>query len=170
MAFDQMSEQDDPSEASTLTFLTFRIGTQVFAVDVHFVREILAAGALSKLPNTPHDVLGMIDLRGQAIAIIDLAGKLGAEPDGEDDDRVIVFEFSVDGRTTSLGAIADEVLRVDEVLLEAIEPVPETLSGWRCEEASGMIRSEECIAILLRIDHILCRGVRQGPMEFEYAN
>ena len=170
LSFDQMLEQDDAVDVGSVTFLTFRIGAQVFAVDVQFVREILASGALSQLPNAPHDVMGMIDLRGQAIAIVDLAGKLGARPDGAEDDRIIVFEFSIEDRTTSLGVIADEVLRVDEVAEDAIEPVPETLSGWQCSEARGMIRTGDSIAILLRIDHILCQGVRQSAMAFEYAN
>ncbi|WP_121063757.1 chemotaxis protein CheW [Chachezhania antarctica] len=170
LSFDQMLEQDEAADVDTVTFLTFRIGAQVFAVDVRFVREILASGELSQLPNAPHDVMGMIDLRGQAIAIVDLAGKLGARADGAEDDRIVVFEFSIDDRTTSLGVIADEVLRVDEVPEDAIEPVPETLSGWQCDEARGMIRTEDSIAILLRIDHILCHGVRQAARPFEYAN
>lgn len=156
------SSDDDPS---TPTVLTFMLGRQLLAVDVHRVREILDRSAIMPLPSAPHDVLGMIDLRGQTIAIVDLAGRIGVDPPAETG-RIIVFELPNGGGTTSLGILADKVLRVREIGEDSVEEVPETLSDWRCDMASGMLRTDEGIAMILRIDHILGATARPGPFDF----
>lgn len=166
-SFDDVPGADDAAEAGGLTVLTFELGSQVFAVDVHRVRAILDRTEIAPLPNAPHDVLGMIDLRGEGIAIVDLAARIGAARDRREDARIVVFEFPQEGRTTSLGVLADRVLRVREAAEDALEPVPETLSGWRCEVADGMLRSEEGIAIVLGIDRILGGGGAPGPFDFD---
>jgi purine-binding chemotaxis protein CheW len=160
------SPDDESEEIKPLTILTFKIGSQVFAVNVHLVREILDMSEINPLPNAPHDVLGMIDLRGQSIAIVDLASRIGACSEGRQDQRIIVFEFPNGDRMTSLGVLADRVLRVRETSEEAIEPVPETLSGWRCDVADGMVRSDDGIAIMLGMDRILGGSGQPGPFDF----
>ena len=168
LALDQMEDPDAASEETPpLTVLTFALGAQVFAVDVHRVREILDATEIAPLPNAPHDVLGMIDLRGQSIAIVDLASRIGAQAEMGSAGRIVVFEFDQDGKTTSLGVPADRVLRVREIPGDTIEPVPDTLSGWRCDVADGMARTDDGIALILGIDHILAGSDEPGPFDFE---
>ena len=67
---------------------------------------------------------------------------------------------------TSLGVIADRVLRVREMVDKDVEPVPETLTGWKCEVAGGMLRTEDGIAMILDIDKILCADGLPGPFDF----
>ena len=168
--WDAQGQAEDPegiAEAPPpLTVLTFALGTQVFAVDVHRVREILDATEIAPLPNAPHDVLGMIDLRGQSIAVVDLASRIGTRSDTGSTGRLVVFEFPRDGKTISLGVPADRVLRVREILADTIEPVPDTLSGWQCDVADGMARTDDGIALILGIDRILARTGEPGPFEF----
>ncbi|MBO9465306.1 chemotaxis protein CheW [Tropicibacter sp. R15_0] len=166
---DMETEADPETEDQPPTVLTFSIGSQLFAVDVHCVREILDMTEIGALPNAPHDVLGMIDLRGQGIAIVDLAGKIGAHLQDPSAARIIVFEFSAhtgSEETTSLGIMADRVLRVQEIDAAQIEPVPDTMSGWNCDVAEGMLRSDEGIAMLLRIQDILAGSQPRGPFDF----
>ncbi|MGR3801872.1 chemotaxis protein CheW [Marinibacterium profundimaris] len=160
---DDGGEEDSPPP----TVLTFTLGAQIFAVDVHRVQEILDRTAISPLPNAPHDVLGMIDLRGQGIAIVDLASRIGAPTANNADARIIVFEFPNGDHSTSLGVLAEKVLRVREMSDKDVEPVPETLSDWRCDVAGGMIRTEDGIAMILEIDRILCDAGRPGPFDFD---
>lgn len=169
MALDDIGDQDlDHPEAEALTVLTFTLGRQVFAVDVHRVREILDATEIAPLPNAPHDVLGMIDLRGQSIAIVDLASRIGTRMDQADGTgRIVVFEFETGTKTTSLAVPADRVLRVRDIAVDSIEPVPDTLSDWQCDVADGMARTDDGIALILGIDRILAGGTGQpGPFDF----
>ncbi|MFT6103952.1 MAG: purine-binding chemotaxis protein CheW [Paracoccaceae bacterium] len=165
-ALDEFGDQDETEEASQVVMLTFTLGRQVFAVDVGFVREILDMSEISQFPNAPHDVLGMIDLRGQGIAIIDLAGKLGTHAQSSPDARIIVFEFVREGVTTSLGVVAEKVLRVRDLAKETLEPVPDTLSGWRCDAVEGMVRTDDGIAMVLGIESILCKSDVPGAFDF----
>ena len=67
--------EDDAAEGETssATYLMFQLGQRIFAVDVRCVREVLAVCEILPLPNAPRDVVGVIDLRNQGIAIVDLA-------------------------------------------------------------------------------------------------
>ncbi len=167
-ALDSFDQEEVPAEdAQRSTVLTFALGRQIFAVDVHLVREILDMTEINPIPNMPHDILGMIDLRGQGIAIVDLAARIGASVEDWDTARIIVFELPQGAGQTSLGVVADRVLRVRETdTNDDIEPVPDTLSGWSCSEASGMLRTDDGIAMLLRIESILSVGDQPGPFDF----
>ncbi len=156
----------DTEDQKTLTVLTFTLGQQVLAVDVHCVREILDGTEIKPLPGAPGDVLGMIDLRGQGICIVDLAQRLGTHPDHREDRRIVVFEFREKDSASSIGILADRVLRVCETQPEKIEPIPETFSAWRCEAATGMLRTEDGIALLLDINRILNPALGRGDFDF----
>src|SRR6056297_1463875 len=86
-------EPEGAEAPPSLTALSFVLGGQVFAVDVHHVREIVDLADIAPLPNAPHDVLGITDLRGQSIVIVDLAARLGTRAEPADDARIVVFEF-----------------------------------------------------------------------------
>ncbi len=66
-------------ETDTSTFVTFDLGDQIFAVDVANVREILDSQVISALPNASADLIGMIDIRGQGIPVMDLSLPLGLQ-------------------------------------------------------------------------------------------
>lgn len=159
--------RDDSGAGAVATYLAFVLGGQVFAAPIGSVREIVDACAIAPLPNAPHDVLGMIDLRGQSIGVIDLAARLGLRVAPEDGGRIVVFEFGHGGTAVSLGVVTERVLRVTEVGPEAHEPVPETLSGWRCEAATSLARMEDGRAIVLDIDRLLRRDATPGPFDFD---
>lgn len=159
---DSLFDLDDDGEGEKdenslhLAILTFRIGPQIFGVDVRFVREILNMRSISVLPNSPHDILGMTEVRGQAVAMIDLASKLDLRLEEAETSRIIIFDFATDRGNVSLGVIADEVRRVHDTATAMIEPVPETLSGWQCQTIQGLIRLDESTALFLDIQRLLC--------------
>lgn len=154
-------------DAQPPTVLSFALGGQLFAVDVQRVQEILDLTEINPLPSAPHDILGMIDLRGQGIAIADLGARIGAITTPQEGARIIVFQFDIADGHTSLGVVADKVLRVREMAEKDIEPVPDTLTDWRCDVASGMLRTEDGIAMILDIDKILCGDAHAGPFDFD---
>ncbi|MBB93400.1 MAG: hypothetical protein CML68_02160 [Rhodobacteraceae bacterium] len=166
MSFEESVKDESSDDIQPPTVLTFTLGEQVLAVNVHRVQEILDLATISPLPNAPHEVLGMIDLRGQGIAIVDLASRIGATAASNRDARIIVFELPNGSSSTSLGVVADRVLRVREMVEKEIEPVPETLCNWRCDVAEGILRTDDGIAMILDIDRILCNSAQPGPFDF----
>jgi len=167
---------DAPDGPAPLTLLTFVLGGQVFAVPVTHVREIVDCSDISALPNAPHDVLGLIDLRGQSVPVVDLAARLGIRAAPGPEARIVVFAFAGgpggDGQeaaaaaVASLGVLTERVLRVAEIAQDALEPMPDTLSGWRCEAATTLARTEDGRALVLDVDGLLRRGGTPGPFDF----
>ena len=157
-------EGGETEEAPARVLVTFRLGPQVFAVDVACVREVVDLCAIAPLPGAPHGVLGMIDLREEPIAILDLASRLGVAASEGTDSRIIVFTFGA----VSLGVVADQVLRVCEVADGAVEPMPETRTGWRSEDIEGIVRTEDGAAMLLGVERILCRDA-DLPGAFDFG-
>lgn len=172
--FDALSSQDagDGEDSEARVLVTFRLGPLVFAVDVAWVREVVDLCAIAPLPGAPHGVLGMIDLREEPIAIMDLASRLGISATEGPDTRIIVFTFGADAgsdsEAVSLGVVADQVLRVCEVADGAVEPMPETRTGWRSADVEGIVRTDDGAAMLLAIDRILC-GDAGRPGEFDFG-
>jgi purine-binding chemotaxis protein CheW len=156
------------AEGEARVLVTFRLAEQVFAVDVAWVREVLDLCAVAPMPGAPHDVLGMIDLREEPIAILDLAGRLGLPAAGGVEARILVLTFGAGDDAVSLGVVADQVLRVCEAPRAAVEPMPETRTGWRSAEIEGLVRTEDGAALLLAVERIICRDAAT-PGEFDFG-
>jgi len=168
--FDALSVDETAESDQNLprTLVTFRLGPQVFAVDVGWVREVVDICETAPLPGAPHGVIGMIDLREETISIMDLASRLGIRSAEGKDTRIIVFTFGDDESAVSLGVIADQVLRVCEIDAHALEPMPDTKTGWRSADIEGLVRTEDGNAMVLEIEKILCAGADQ-PGEFDFG-
>jgi purine-binding chemotaxis protein CheW len=137
------------------TFLLFRLGARICAVDVGFVREILDVCEILPLPSAPKQVLGTIDLRNQTVGIVDFAARLGLPSTQSEDVRIVVFEFKDDGKDTLLGAMVDQVLGTYEATSAQIEPVAEAISDWRNDGVQGNVRTEDGIALVLDVAQFL---------------
>lgn len=105
------------------TFLTFSLGGQYFALSVAPVREILDEQPVAILPDAPPDVVGLIDVRGEGVPVIDVSHRLGVVAAADRDRRIVVIERpGGDGRP--VGVFADQVLSVVEIAEDGIEQAP----------------------------------------------
>ncbi len=119
---DEPAVETDEGDDSAATFLTFDLGGQTIGVGVRHVREILDLQPVTRLPNAPMDVEGVIDVRGASVPVMDLAPRLGlGAAEAGPDARMIVFERA-GGRP--FGVMADKVREVFRVDPAAIEPAP----------------------------------------------
>jgi purine-binding chemotaxis protein CheW len=92
-------------------FLTFRLGSQYFALSVEPVREILDEQPVAILPDAPADVVGLIDVRGEGVMVMDVSHRLGVVARTDHGRRIVVVERTGDdGRP--VGVLADQVLSV----------------------------------------------------------
>ena len=136
-------------------YVTLGLGDELFAVDVAFVREILDARAISKIPNAPTFMLGMIDVRGMAVPVVDLRRKLGMPPiEATEHTRIVVMEIGVDGRHRPMGLLADRVYEVTALASETMESVPEVGVRWRSDYIQAIARHNGAFVIIFDLDHL----------------
>ena len=102
-------------QPSSDQFVTLGLDKEIFAVPVELVREILDMRQPFRIPEAPAHLAGLIDVRGQAVPVIDLRLKLGLPPrDAAADTRILVIDVPIGARSLSLGLIADRVFEVTD--------------------------------------------------------
>ncbi|MEW6194079.1 MAG: chemotaxis protein CheW [Bacteroidota bacterium] len=140
-----------------LQLVSFMIGEEEYGVDILLVQEIIRMLQVTKVPNAPDYVDGVINLRGRIIPVIDLRCKLGIERKEHDKNtRIVVVEVS--GKT--VGFIVDavtEVLRIPESITE--EP-PEIVTGVNSEYIKAVGKLEDRLLILVDIEKMLASSVK----------
>lgn len=111
--------------------VTLGIGKEVFAVPVETVREILDVGNITHLPYAPPYLLGLIDVRGQGVPVIDLRMKLGVPATEQTSHtRILVLECAIAGRNLALGLLADRVFEVTALDAGEVISSPEIGQRW----------------------------------------
>lgn len=160
-------------ETDTSTFVTFDLGDQIFAVDVANVREILDRQAVSALPNASSDLIGMIDIRGQGIPVMDLSLPLGLQrlSHDESEERLIVLDFAGDSAPT-VAIAADRVRSVVEIAAGVIDPVPAVPGSWKSGAMKGVTRLDGALVYLIDLREALRMEPKdvsglKGPFDFD---
>ena len=149
MSFEQ---KDIKGSSDILQLVGFLIGKEEFAVDILKVQEINRITQITKVPNSPEFVEGVINLRGKVIPILDLRIRMGMDKKSHDNStRIIVVEVS--GKT--IGFIVDEVTEVLRIPKTVIENPPELVSGVNSDFITGVGKLEDRLLILLDLDRIL---------------
>jgi purine-binding chemotaxis protein CheW len=139
----------------TTQCLTFKLGEEVFAVDVAKVREILDFTTVTKVPQTPDFMRGVINLRGSVVPVVDMRLKFGMSATEKTVNTcIIVMEIAIDQETAIVGALADSVQEVLELEPEQIEPAPRIGTKLNTEFLVGMGKHNETFIMILNIDKV----------------
>jgi purine-binding chemotaxis protein CheW len=139
----------------TNLYLTFKLGDEMFAIYVSQVREVLDLSPITKVPQAPDFMKGMINVRGKVVPVVDLRMKFGLPPaEYTLNTRVVVVEISIDGEEVVLSALADSVHDVKEVDPDQIEPPPKMGIRWRSEFIKGIGKLDDQFIIILDIDRV----------------
>ncbi len=129
-----------------LQLVTFGLGEEEFAVDILAVQEINRMMALTRVPQSPPEVEGVINLRGKIIPVMDLRKRFGLEPAKRNDQsRIVVVE--VHGRV--LGFIVDRVSEVLRISSAIVEPAPQMVCSVDSEFIAGVGKLEDRLLIML---------------------
>jgi purine-binding chemotaxis protein CheW len=135
-----------------LQLVSFTVGKELFAVDILSVQEINRMLELTKVPQSPEGIEGVINLRGRIIPVLDLRNQFGIDPSELDENtRIIVVE--VQGNT--IGFIVDsvhEVLRINKSIIEA---TPQMNSSIDSSYVAGVAKLDDDLLILLDLDNLL---------------
>jgi purine-binding chemotaxis protein CheW len=130
----------------------FMVGKESFGVDISRVQEIVTVPEITRVPDTPDFMEGIINLRGKIVSIIDLRKRLrinGSERDKKN--RILVTE--IEGRV--VGLVVDEVSEVLRLNPDNIEPPPEMVNSVGAEYITGVGKLEDKIIMLLDVAKVL---------------
>jgi purine-binding chemotaxis protein CheW len=133
-------------------FLTFNLGEELYGVDILKVQEIKGYTKVTKIPNTPDYLKGVLNLRGSIVPIVDLRMKFGMGMTEPTSFTVIVV---VNVRNRVMGFLVDAVSDVLDLNAKDIQPPPELGSSVDITFVAGIGNSNGCLVTLLNIDRVL---------------
>ena len=137
-------------------YLTFALGSEEYGLEILKVRELIGYMEITAVPQTPHYVKGVINLRGQVIPVINLRAKFGMETiEVTEESCIIVVEVSLGNRQFSTGVIVDRVQEVLDIDGSDIEEAPQFGSSVNTDFILGMGKLGDTVKILLDIDKVL---------------
>jgi purine-binding chemotaxis protein CheW len=133
-------------------YITFKLGAELFAINVGQVREVLDLSLITRVPTAPAYMRGVVNVRGNAIPVLDLRLKFGlsATPDTVQT-RIVVLELVLEGESVVLGGLADSVHEVIELEPDQIEEPPKIGLRWKTELIQGMGKRGDQFIIILDI-------------------
>ena len=141
-------------ESSTIQFLTFRLAEETYGVEVTSVLEVQADLAITRVPRTPAFMLGVVNLRGSVVPVVDMRRKLGMSVSETEGGSIVVFEVSAEGEQSVIGGRVDGVEAVVELAPDQIEPPPKVGMQVASELIRGMGKAGDHFVILLDVDRV----------------
>jgi purine-binding chemotaxis protein CheW len=137
------------------SYLSFRLGDEMFAADVSKVLEILNLRPITKVPRCPTYMRGVINLRGNVLPVLDTRIKFGI-PLTEDtvDTCIVVLSVIMEGEPLTLGALVDSVEEVLELGESDIEAPPSIGNKFNPEYLQGMVKMDETFIMVLNVDKV----------------
>jgi purine-binding chemotaxis protein CheW len=136
-------------------YLTFKLGEEIFAIDVSKVREVLDFTTVTKIPRTPDFMSGVINLRGNVVPVVDLRLCFGMSRTAKTVNTcIVVAEMLVEGEPTVIGTLADSVEEVIDLAPDQIQPPPRMGMEIRTDFIQGMGKRDTQFVMILDIDRV----------------
>ena len=145
-------------------FLTFKLGEEVFGLEIKYVTEIVGIQPITNIPEVPEYVKGIINLRGKIIPVIDVRIKFKKEPI-EYDERTCIIVIDIDD--ISIGLIVDEVSEVATIKDEDIVPPPSYKTGFQNRYIKGVGKSKDGVKLLLDSNKLLTNEEKHNISDIE---
>lgn len=147
-------KEEIKAKVPEIQLVIFRLRDEEFGVNISEVREIVRMMEITHIPEAPGFIEGVINLRGQVIAVVDLARQFGLAQEAERPKtaRIVVIELA--GKT--VGLIVDEVPEVLRISQDSIEPTPELIeSEVHRDYLKGVGKLQDRLVILLDLEKVL---------------
>lgn len=146
--------------------LTFHLGGETYGVDILRVKEIRGWSPVTRIPQSPPHVLGVLNLRGAVVPIIDLRMRFAlASADFSPTTVIIVVSVSDGEGRRECGVVVDSVSDVSDVASEDVRSPPsmgnEGLSGC----ITGLVTTEDRMVILLSVDELIAQDLATASVD-----
>jgi purine-binding chemotaxis protein CheW len=137
------------------SYLTFRLGEEIFATNVGKVLEILEIPKITKVPRCPAFMRGVINLRGSVLPVVDARSKFGLDETNDTvNSCIMVLDINMQEQDIKIGAVVDAVQEVVEIAPEQILPAPSIGSKYRGEFIQGMVEANGQFIMVLDLDKV----------------
>jgi purine-binding chemotaxis protein CheW len=145
-----------------MQLVVFELGDESFGVDISRVQDINRMQEITEIPHAPESVVGVINLRGRVIPVIDLRKRFGL-PDvaHTKDTRIVVVHLE----GNLIGVIVDAVLQVLRISADIVEPPSPVLAGVDSRYLRGIAKLDGKLVILLDLDFVLSRREQEAISE-----
>jgi len=140
------------ADAATTQYLIVGLGREEYGMDILAVREIRGWTPVTRIPQAPHYVLGVLNLRGSIVPVLDLRLRFGL-PGEEYTHTTVTVIVTVAGRL--FGVVVDNVSDVLDVAGTAVRPVPDMGTTVDTEYLKGLTSAAERMVLLLDVDKLL---------------
>lgn len=163
----QVAAQTDAAAAGSNQVLTFTLGDETYGVDILRVQEIRGWSPVTRIPQAPSHVLGVLNLRGSIVPIVDLRMRFNLQH-AEYTPLTVIIVLSVQspiGRR-DFGVVVDGVSDVIDVAANDVKPAPEFGAQVSTEFIEGLAAVSGRMVMLLDIDHLIgadVTGVALNP-------
>ena len=147
-------------------FLTFMLAGEEYGIDILRVQEIKGLDSVTEIPNTPDFVLGVINLRGTVIPVVDLRLRFGIEQlEYNQLTVVIVVRVNHDDKELTLGFVVDNVSDVYNIAAEKINPAPDFGAQVDTSFVAGIAGVDDKMVIILDVDQVASSVNNAGSEE-----
>lgn len=132
-------------------YLSFSLGAEEYAIPLLVVKEVIAVPEITHVPFTPAHFLGIMNLRGQIISVVDLRLKFGIKPESSDETAVIICDLA----PLALGIVVDSINAVVAPLASEVAAKPDVQSSRGTEYITGVFHKDRKLVLLLDIGKAL---------------
>ncbi len=152
--YDTAGNDEDAPKGPTTQWVSFTIEGETYAVDVLKVQEVLKQVDIAPVPGAPPYILGIINLRGNVVPVLDTRKRMGLPPQSYDEStRIIILDVDED----SVGIVVDSVAEVEEVSDDAIDTAPGASNDEGSRFIQGVVSTGENLLILLDVERLIAR-------------
>jgi purine-binding chemotaxis protein CheW len=137
-------------------YLTFMLGSEIFAIGILNIKEIIEYGQLTEVPRMPDFIRGVINLRGAVVPVIDLSSRFAKQLSTISRRTcIVIIEVLYEEEQHIVGVMVDAVNEVLEIPPEEVEPAPSFGAKIRADFIRGMGKVDGKFVIILDVDHVL---------------
>lgn len=130
----------------------FFVGSALCGIDINVIQEMNKQMEMTTVPQAPEYVLGIMNLRGRIVTIIDLGRKLGLAPSKKSESSRIII---VNSRDENIGLLVDRITDVVTAKWENVEPTPSNIKGFKGKYFQGVFKSSKDLVAILDVEEVL---------------
>jgi purine-binding chemotaxis protein CheW len=137
------------------SYISLRIGTEQCAISVYKVLEIVNYGQITRVPNSPEFIPGVLNFRGSIVPLIDMPKRFNMNITDNDEKMIVVVDVMNKDKNVLMGLLVNEVTDVIEFDFKSIKSVPEMGIKFNPEFLEGFIELGNKFIMVLNIDRVL---------------
>jgi len=139
------------TSAELSRFIEFSLGKEDYAIPLLMVREVISVPETTPIPKSPVHFLGIMNLRGQVISVVDLRKKLKIEAKQDKEEAVIIVDIG----GMNIGVVVDSINKVLAFSSEEVSDMPEVENQLNTQYIYGVFKKEDSLTVLLDIAKVL---------------